>query len=139
MRPELVNFYPVNFLVKTRKSALALFLAVIALGAAGKPSAPVGLLVNGVNQPLAIDRDATRFTWMSEDAGRGARQTAYQILVATSSDRLAEGAVDFWDSGKVDSDRSASVEYAGKTLPSDKRFWWKVRVWDQTGQPGSYS
>ena len=140
MGPELINLYsPVNFLAKARKSALALFLAVIALGAAGKPSAPVGLLVNGVRNPLAIDRDATRFTWMSEDATRGETQTAYQILVASKPDGLVAGMADCWDSGKVASDKSASVDYAGRTLPSDKRFWWKVRIWDQSGQPGPYS
>ena len=45
----------------------------------------------------------------------------------------------WWDSGKVDSARSASVEYAGKALPSATRFWWTVRVWDQTGKPSHYS
>jgi alpha-L-rhamnosidase len=64
---------------------------------------------------------------------------AYQILVASSADRLAADKADLWDSRKVDSDRSASVEYGGKALPAAKRFWWKVRVWDQTGQPGSFS
>lgn len=140
MSSELTNFYPpLNFSGKARKSALALFLTVIALSAASKPHAPVGLLVNGANQPLAIDRDATRFTWMSADARRGARQTAYQILVASKPDDLVAGKADYWDSGKVASDKSASVEYAGKAFPSATRFWWKVRIWDQTGQPGPYS
>jgi alpha-L-rhamnosidase len=129
----------VNFFAKTRKAALALFLTVLALGASGKPSAPAGLLVNGVSNPLAIDRDATRFTWMSADAVRGERQIAYQLLVASSSKNLAAGKGDYWDSGKVVSDRSASVEYDGKPLPSATRFWWKVRIWDQEGKPGNYS
>ena len=105
----------------------------------GHPSAPAGLLVNGVNEPLAIDRDATRFTWLMPDDGRGEKQTAYQILVSSSAKQLAKGEADYWDSGKVDSDKSAAVEYAGKALPSAKRFWWKVRVWDQAGEPSAYS
>ncbi|MGH7952572.1 MAG: family 78 glycoside hydrolase catalytic domain, partial [Limisphaerales bacterium] len=121
------------------KPALALAIASIAFGASGKPAAPTGLLVNGVSNPLAINRDATRFTWMSKDDSRGERQTAYQILVASSIKHLAAGKADCWDSGKVDSDKSASVEYAGKPLPPTARFWWKVRIWDQTGNPGSYS
>jgi alpha-L-rhamnosidase len=114
-------------------------IASIAFQTFAAPSAPVGLLVNGVSNPLAIDRDATRFTWMSTDTVRGERQTAYRILVASSSKNLADGRGDYWDSGKVDSDKSASVEYVGKPLPSTTRFWWKVRIWDQTGKPGSYS
>jgi alpha-L-rhamnosidase len=71
--------------------------------------------------------------------GRGEFQTACQILVASNPDCLAAGTGDCWDSGKVDSDRSASVEYAGKALPPATRFWWKVRIWDQTGKPTAYS
>jgi len=121
------------------RPVLALLAASMALQVLGKPVAPVGLLVNGVSNPLAIDRDGTRFTWQTTDADRGNAQAAYQILVASSTKRLATGKMDFWDSGKVDSDKSASVEYAGKALPAATRFWWKVRIWDQTGKPGPYS
>jgi len=118
---------------------LTLVIASFTLGAVGQPVAPVGLLVNGVSQPLVIERDTTRFTWRSADAGRREAQTAFQILVATSADDLAAGKADYWDSGQVVSDQSASVEYAGKALPPTTRFWWEVRVWDQTGKPGPYS
>lgn len=119
--------------------ALALVMASIALEASGKPAAPVGLLVNGVSNPLAIDRDATRFTWRLAAGGRGEAQTAYQMLVGSSAERLAAGKADWWDSSKVDSDQSASVECAGMALPPAARFWWEVRVWDQTGKPSRYS
>jgi len=126
----------------TTKVMRYVFVLVIALFAPevfGKPAAPTGLLINGTINPLAIDRDTTRFTWMSEDAERGERQTAYQILVASSAERLAQGKADYWDSSKVDSDKSASVEYAGKPLPRTTRFWWKVRIWNQSGKPSRYS
>jgi alpha-L-rhamnosidase len=96
-------------------------------------------LVNGVSNPLAIDRDAVRFTWRQTDAGRGDAQTAYRILVATSRERLAQGKGDVWDSGKVESDKSAGVAYTGAALPAATRLWWKVRVWDRAGIPGPYS
>jgi alpha-L-rhamnosidase len=121
------------------RPALTLVIASITLGTSGKPAAPVGLLVNGANHPLAIDREATRFTWRSPEAGRGERQTAYQILVASSAGRLATGKAEWWDSGKVESDKSASVEYAGTALPPATRVWWKVRIWDQTEMPSPYS
>ncbi|HTV43050.1 MAG TPA: alpha-L-rhamnosidase N-terminal domain-containing protein [Candidatus Sulfotelmatobacter sp.] len=114
-----------------------LVMALTAFTAAARPSAPVGLLVNGASNPLAIDRDATRFTWMSGGTERGERQTAYQILVFSGSSDDSNPLI--WDSGKVDSDESASVEYAGKALPAATRFWWKVRIWDQTGKASAYS
>jgi alpha-L-rhamnosidase len=105
----------------------------------GKSAAPVDLLVNGVSNPLAIDRDAVRFTWRQTDAGRGTAQTAYRILVATSRELLAQGKGDPWDSGKVDSDKSAGVTYAGTAMPAATRLWWKVRIWDAAGKPAPYS
>jgi hypothetical protein len=51
----------------------ALVIALAAFGANGSPGAPEGLLVNGVSNPLAIERDAVRFTWRSSDTGRRAR------------------------------------------------------------------
>src|SRR5690242_12957773 len=76
------------------------------------PAAPVGLLLNGVNTPLATDREMARFTWQSPNRSRGEMQTAYQILVSSSAQNLASGVGEWWDSGKVVSNRSASVEYA---------------------------
>ncbi len=119
--------------------ALVLLTVPSAPGAGGRLTAPVGLLVNGVRNPLAIDVDAAQFTWMSVGDRRGEAQTAYQILVASRPARLATGRADCWDSGKVDSDKSASVEYAGRGLPPTTRFWWKVRIWDETGQASPYS
>ena len=107
-----------RFLARAMRPLLTLCIASIALETLAGPSAPVGLLVNGVSSPLAIDRGATRFTWRSVDTSRGEAQAAYQILVASSAERLAAGKADWWDSGKVDSDKSASVEYAGKPLPA---------------------
>jgi alpha-L-rhamnosidase len=66
-------------------------------------------------------------------------QFAYQILVASNPANLAAGTADLWDSSKVNSGNSASVEYAGKPLHSAKRLWWKVRIWNQSGKPGPYS
>ena len=130
-------------------SALVLFMALGGFAAFGTPSSPVGLLVNGVADPLAIERDAARFTWMSKDTERGERQTGYQILVferpaLTVQRFIASGAATdstplIWDSGKVDSDNSASAEYRGRALPAATRFWWKVRIWDQAGKPSPYS
>jgi alpha-L-rhamnosidase len=123
----------------TTLSSLAFAQAAFAVDGSGTPSAPAGLLVNGASNPLAIDRAAARFTWRSSDTVRGERQAAYQILVSSNSDHLAAGTGDWWDSGKVDSDRSASVEYGGTPLPAATRFWWKVRFWNQAGKASDYS
>ncbi len=49
--------------------------------------------------------------------------------------RLAADEADLWDSGKVDTDQSTQVVYAGKPLESRMRCCWKVRLWDANGEP----
>ena len=58
------------------QAVFALAIASIPFGVSGRSAAPAGLLVNGVGQPLAVDRGSIRFTWMTKDATRGETQTA---------------------------------------------------------------
>jgi alpha-L-rhamnosidase len=70
---------------------------------------------------------------------RDQMQTAYQIIVSSSPALLSDSKADLWNSGKETSDRSIQVEYAGKTLKSHDKCWWKVRVWDRDGKASSWS
>ena len=89
--------------------------------------------------PIGIDAVPPRLSWRLVSAARGERQTAYQVLAARSLETLAKDRGDLWDSGKVQSDRSVHVEYAGAALSSRLRCHWKVRVWDKDGRPSAYS
>src|SRR4029453_15211059 len=89
--------------------------------------------------PLGIDVIQPRLSWLLESDQRGQRQTAYQALVASSLEQLGDDRGDLWDSGKIESDQSAHVVYAGAGLQSGACCWWKVRVWDKEGQPSDYS
>ena len=89
--------------------------------------------------PLGIDVPRPVLGWTLASSRRGDRQTAYQILAASDASLLAEGGKpDLWDSGKVDSDNSLGIIYAGKPLTSGLRVWWQVRVWDRDGEPGAH-
>src|SRR5688572_27970518 len=63
--------------------------------------------------PLGVEAANPRLTWLLEAPGRGNRQTAYQVLVASAPELLNQDKGDLWDSGKTTSDQSAQVEYAG--------------------------
>lgn len=95
------------------------------------PCAPT---VELATDPVGIDAKAPRFSWKSvaTDAENGfnLKQTAYRVLVASTPEKLAANDGDLWDSGKVASDASHFVEYAGKPLTTFKRCYWKVCVWD---------
>ena len=89
--------------------------------------------------PLGIDATNPRFAWMIGGQKRGVLQAAYQILVATNLDDLYADVGDMWDSGKVQSNQSSQIVYAGKALTSRTRYYWKVRVWNQSGRLSEYS
>ena len=89
--------------------------------------------------PSGSDTPSPRLSWQLQDERRGARQAAYQVLVASRGSLLDRGNGDLWDSGKVSSDQSIAVLYAGAPLGSETPFWWKVRVWDNDGHPTAWS
>jgi alpha-L-rhamnosidase len=86
-----------------------------------------------LKDPLGIDATKLCLSWVIESGRRGEIQTAYQVQVASTAESLTADKGDLWDSGKVASDASAQVEYAGQTLQSGKRCFWKVRIWDRDG------
>ncbi len=71
--------------------------------------------------PVGIDVAQPRLSWVLASRQRAQRQTAYQILVASSATRLNRGEADLWDSGRVASDQSIQIGYAGKPLGSRQR------------------
>lgn len=92
-----------------------------------------------LENPLGIDILTPRLSWQMDSKDRGQRQTAYRILVASSADLLQQGQGDLWDSGKVNSDQSLHVVYAGKPLVARQQCFWKVQTWDKDGKEGEWS
>jgi alpha-L-rhamnosidase len=95
---------------------------------------PVGLQVDNLKTPLGIDDSAPRFSWRLQDGARGAKQTAYQVQVASSPEQLRQGNADVWDSGRLEGGQSLNVAYAGKALSPSTRYFWRVKVWDAAGK-----
>lgn len=89
--------------------------------------------------PLGIDVVNPRLSWALESTERGTVQAAYQILVSSSEDALAHDKGDLWDSGKVESDQSIHIAYAGTPLTSRRRCFWKVRTWGNHGKASNWS
>lgn len=102
-------------------------------------AAPVKLRCDYRENPLGIDNTVPLFSWQSDNTERNWRQSAYQILVASSAENLQGGNADVWDSGKQSSDESVGIAYSGPALQSRKRYYWTVRVWDANGQQSQTS
>ncbi len=96
---------------------------------------PVFLVCNYLANPLGIHDAAPRLSWQLSpvDGHRGIAQTAYQIKVSSQPGDPA----DLWDSGRIESDATTQISYAGKALPSRTRAYWQVTSWDERGQPST--
>jgi alpha-L-rhamnosidase len=106
------------------------FVGNLALG-----QAPVALRCEMQTNPLGIEEARPQVSWQLPWPRTGARQTAYQLLMAEDPGFQKI----LWDSGKVASDRSHLVEYAGPALASRQRVYWKVRAWDENDSPSAFS
>lgn len=84
--------------------------------------------------PQGIGSSTPRLSWQIASDTRNTMQTAYEVLVASSAQKLAANEGDLWDSHKVNSSQSIMVQYAGKPLQSRAACYWKVRVWTTTGE-----
>ncbi len=96
----------------------------------------VSLKVNSLAEPIGVDTEKPFFSWTTESDGQNKKQTAYRVVV--SSDEKCESG-DMWDSGEVESDKVTFVEYAGRPLGSDEKYYWKVKIRDEQGNWSDYS
>jgi hypothetical protein len=115
----------------------ALLLLLLSLPAAALD--PYSLECEARSNPVGIDTARPRLGWKLKSPIPGDTQTAYQILAATSLEKLATGQADLWDSGRVASRDTLSISYSGAALQPFQRVFWKLRVWDAAAQPSSYT
>jgi alpha-L-rhamnosidase len=100
---------------------------------------PTQLCCDYAENPLGVDSSPPRLFWKLESNERGQLQTAYEILVASSAEILAQDKGDLWDSGRVKSGEAIQIPYAGRILRSSQQVFWKVRVWDQSRNVSDWS
>src|SRR5690606_16767220 len=91
-----------------------------------------------LSNPLGIDEQHPRFTWQIESQGRGCSQKVYQLVVGTEQGEVAAGKGDVWQSGSVGSAVVPAV-YGGTELQPFTRYYWSVRIQDETGQWSDWS
>ena len=97
------------------------------------------LRCDAMQDPLGVDSAPPRLSWQLRSDMRGAWQSGWQVLVASSAENLARDRGDVWDSGKMTGDRQLDVAVAGRALASAEKVFWKVRAWDGADQPSAWS
>ena len=121
------------------KTPIHWLLILIGLSAVTGSAAllPVDLRCEMLSNPQGIDAVQPRLSWREKSAERGVRQTAYQVLVASSQALLDSNQGDLWDSGKIPGDQTINVVYAGKPLASRQACFWKVCAWEDEAKSKS--
>ena len=124
------------------KIEVIFFLLVMVLPVHAKKTLKFGVYEVTCEQqvnPLGIECVFPRFSWKIASQERGFLQSAYHIMVADSKEALLAGKGNCWDSGKCFSSNSILVSYAGKKLAAATRYYWQVKVWNDTGEESVWS
>ncbi len=85
--------------------------------------------------PVGIGNKQPRFSWKITATGNNIFQTGYFLKVAT--DNKFSNIV--WQSGKIISEESVLQPYLGPDLQSSQRYFWQVKIWDNSGKESKWS
>jgi alpha-L-rhamnosidase len=114
---------------------LSLVLMLVALAIPAFAQAPMELRCENAASPKGVKSPHPQLSWTTAP---NYVQRGYQVLVASSEEKLKADEGDLWDSGRVMSDRK-SAQYRGQDLSSLQRCYWKVRVWGNYFTAGAFS
>ncbi len=121
-----------------KKTFLSIFILIASLyftlAKAQNKISVTNLQCEMLNNPEGIDVLQPRLSWKIKADVNDVKQTAYQILVASTLENLNANKADLWDSGKVESNQSVNVTYKGKSLGDRQNAFWKVIVWTNKGE-----
>ncbi|HDT14396.1 MAG TPA: alpha-L-rhamnosidase [Candidatus Aminicenantes bacterium] len=103
------------------------------------PRPPDKLRCEHLDDPLGVDTESPRFSWVVESPIRGDRQKDCHILVSSAPELLQSDIGDQWDTGRTAGPDLPLVDYGGEPLASCARYFWKVRWWDGEGRASPWS
>lgn len=114
--------------------SVCLLFSILPAGAQAAKSAGLQMSISDMTteylkDPVGIDTNSVHFSWKLESNGIGTQQMAYQIQVT----KAGNSKTTVWDSGKVESDQSVGIPYAGDSLEEGTAYSWNVKIWTETG------
>jgi alpha-L-rhamnosidase len=122
------------------RNSLFLFFFVFLFGACFARVKIVRPLTENQVNPISIDALTPRFSWqLAAGDKRGVMQTAYEIRAAKNYNHVKSGRRLVWNTGKIHSDQSVYIAYKGDPLESGQKYYWQVRVWDNSGKASDWT
>ncbi|MBN1108489.1 MAG: glycoside hydrolase family 78 protein [Bacteroidales bacterium] len=82
--------------------------------------------------------ESPQFSWIITSENRGNSQTAYQLILNTSP-LIKDENTALWNSGKIISQDSYWISYSGPALEPGHKYYWKVRIWDESDKVSGWS
>lgn len=125
--PSLMNKVVFNFL------SILIGMVAFETRTYAQSIAPINLECEYLSRPIGVDMEHPRLSWMMQDERKGARQTAYQLVVGTDSISVGKGNGDCWNTGKINSSVTL-ISYAGSALKPFTKYFWRVSIWDKDGK-----
>jgi len=99
----------------------------------------INLLIENLFNPIGIDNLQPGFSWQIKSDKRNAMQAAYEVRAGRNASFLTKNKDIVWSTGKIASDSSVHVAYKGIPLQSGTKYFWQVRVWDNSGKASGWS
>lgn len=93
------------------------------------------MLCDNKKNPIGLDSKVVKMSWQLESSNRNVKQLAYQLQVA--KDRDFE--IIMFDSQKVETDQSLHIPINSFSYRAEKRYYYRVKVWDNYGEESSWS
>ena len=120
------------------KQAFLTALVCSTICSLGAPLKVKGLRTESATNPIGVS-NSPRLSWQLDSEERGNFQRAYEILAATTQEKLDEEKADLWATKKQQGAAKLLVSWQGKPLKKGHKVHWKVRVWDKQDRPSGWS
>jgi len=126
--------------MKTQKKSILLLvillLQVVYLTAQCRISTA---LCENKQNPLGVSLQELHFTWEITSTENNQYQTASELVIASSEEKLQKGIFDVYNPGMVKGPESVWVKCKGKPLSPAQTYFWKVRIWDKNNKASAWS
>jgi alpha-L-rhamnosidase len=123
--------------MKNLKNILFLFCLLTTFISNGQIAAE-HLTCEMTENPLAVQKQP-RLSWQLVSKEFNTSQIGYQILVASSEEKLKNDDGNMWNSGRVNFSKNLHIPYVGSPLKPETKYFWKVKVWNQKGKISKWS
>jgi hypothetical protein len=113
-----------------KKSIVFFLFCFCAISISAQQISLYDLRCENKKEPLGIDNEKPQLSWKIQSNQRNIIQKAYCIIVADNKNLIEKNIGNIWSSPKINSSASIYITYAGKALQAAKKYYWKVKVWD---------